>query len=924
MAQGQETQKVRTSGLAAALAAAATIFTGGSASVAFATTFAVSYGFGTYAQARARKQAAKDVVSRRDVIRSSSAPHRMIYGAVRTAGVLVYAEVTGTEKEYLHLVVAVAGHEVHSIDDVWLDETLLGPLDVDGVVQTGVYDAGSVRIKKHLGTSTQTADAALVAETAGGWTTAHRLRGIAYVYIRLIWNQDLFTGIPNFTFMVRGRKCFDPRDGVTKFTENPVLHLRDYLLAGFGLGGTAAEIDDTVAAASANICEGWVSLGSVSLTPVPDHTTDTWSLAGNVADVTLSTGDRLVLSGTPVPTGLTSGATYYVIRRDKNLYQLAADYQLAIEGTAVSFSSNGSGTQTWSSIEQRKYTSNGSFTLDQEPPDVEEYIRATMAGRTVYSGGKWLIYAGTYRAPVEAIDESSLSNGTVVARPRRARRELANSIRGTYTEPARGWATTDFPVVTSATFVAEDGGRAVDRSIDLAWVTNAYRAQRLSRIYLKRSRTQLLQLVGKLYTIVSTPADNVEISIGQLGYADKSMQVSAMRLVVPSDGGGPMRCEFTFEEDTADIYDWTDTDATAPASVVPLQVGDPTTVVPPTTLTFASGNAQLLKGRDGSIVSRILATWAAAAEPTIGGYEVQWKRTTDIEYSVVTLPASGTSAWIEPVQDGLVYDVRVRTVRAISGQKSAWLSGTHTVVGKTAAPTTPTSLTTVSVQGGVALYFSQSPDPDYNVTEIYEAASNDWTHFSRGKIAEIRGTQYNRTGIPFGDIRYFWVVHRDTSGNTSDRFPTTVSGNAGVAGTPAALSLGTNAVDTINIVSAAVTDVTSAYTAATVVISAGTWTTVQSITVTTTGEPLLIKSTAHANTNAGVPNFASHQVRIQRDGTTIYGPVTPTAYVMADGFVAVALLDTPSAGTYTYTLDLFPSHGCGVDGRYLEALETKR
>lgn len=924
MAQGQETQKARTSGLAAALAAAATIFTGGSAGVAFATTFAVSYGFGTYAQARARKQAAKDVVSRRDVIRSSSAPHRVVYGAVRTAGVLVYAEVTGSEKEYLHLVIAVAGHEVHSIDDVWLDETLLGPLDGDGVVQTGVYDAGSVRIKKHLGTSTQTADAALVAETAGGWTTAHRLRGIAYVYIRLIWNQNLFTGIPNFTFFVRGRKCYDPRDGLTKFTENPVLQLRDYLLASFGLGATAAEIDDTVAAASANICEGWVSLGSVSLTPVPDHTTDTWSLAGSVADVTLSTGDRLILTGTPVPTGLTSGATYYVIRRDKNLYQLAADYQLALEGVAVSFSSNGSGTQTWANVEQRRYTSNGSFTLDQEPPDVEEYIRATMAGRTVYSGGKWLIHAGTYRAPVEAIDESSLSSGAVVARPRRARRELANAIRGTYTEPARGWATTDFPVVTSAAFVAEDGGRQVDRSIDLAWVTNAYRAQRLSRIYLKRSRTQLLQITGKLYTIVSTPADNVAISIGQLGYVDKSMQVSAMRLVIPSDGGGPMRCEFTFEDDTPDIYDWTDTDATAPSSVVPLQVGDPTTVVPPTSLTFASGNAQLLKGSNGTIVSRILASWAPAGEPTIGGYEIQWKRASDTDYSVATLPAAATSAWIEPVQDAIVYDVRVRTVRAISGQKSAWLAGTHTVIGKTAAPTAPTALTTQSIAGGILLSWSGSPDGDYSVTQIYEATANDWTHGSRVLLTDIKGTQFSRTGLAPGDVRYFWVVHKDTSSLTSDRFPSTASGNAGVGGTAGSLSLGPSVVDTINIVAAAVTDVTSAYTAATVVLGAGAWTSVQSITVTTSGETLLIKSTAHANTNAGAGNFGSHQVRLLRDATVIYGPVTPTAFVMVDGFIAVSILDAPAAGTYTYSLELFPSHGCGVDGRYLEALETKR
>ena len=39
--------------------------------------------------------------------------------------------------------------------------------------------------KTHNGSSDQTADSDLVSESDNKWTTEHRLRGIAYMYVRL-------------------------------------------------------------------------------------------------------------------------------------------------------------------------------------------------------------------------------------------------------------------------------------------------------------------------------------------------------------------------------------------------------------------------------------------------------------------------------------------------------------------------------------------------------------------------------------------------------------------------------------------------------------------------------------------------------------------------------------------------------------------
>ena len=40
-----------------------------------------------------------------------------------------------------------------------------------------------------------------------GWTSAHRLQGVTYLYLRLTYNRDTFPrGIPNIKAVVKGRK----------------------------------------------------------------------------------------------------------------------------------------------------------------------------------------------------------------------------------------------------------------------------------------------------------------------------------------------------------------------------------------------------------------------------------------------------------------------------------------------------------------------------------------------------------------------------------------------------------------------------------------------------------------------------------------------------------------------------------------------
>ena len=303
------------------------------------------------------------------VVRSSIEPRRVIYGEAAVSGPLAYAESTGSNKEYLHLVIPLAGHEVEAIGDVYLNDERIGALDGSGNVTTGRF-SGSVRVKKHLGTAAQTADADLVAESAGLWTTDHRLQGVAYLYIRLKYSAETFpNGIPNIQAVVRGKKLYDPRDAGTRWSDNWALIVRDYLTSDHGLGCDASEVDDTLVAAAANAADEWVTMASHAPTVTADHTTDTLAFAAK--EHRIGTGDKVTFAtaGT-APAGLANGGTYYAIRTGDTTTQLASSYANSLARTAVALSDNGSGTHTLSHAAQARYNANGTVNRAERPIDI--------------------------------------------------------------------------------------------------------------------------------------------------------------------------------------------------------------------------------------------------------------------------------------------------------------------------------------------------------------------------------------------------------------------------------------------------------------------------------------------------------------------------------------------------------------------------
>jgi hypothetical protein len=189
----------------------------------------------------------------------------------------------------------------------------------------------------------------------------------------------------------------------------------------------------------------------------------------------------------------------------------------------------------------------------------------------------------------------------------------------------------------------------------------------------------------------------------------------------------------------------------------------------PTNLSMSSGTAQLLQGADGSIVSRLQVSWSRAIEANLQGYEIQFRRAGDSAYTSVMAERDALTAYLAPVEDGVLYDVRVRALAGPGARRSAWLTGTHTVVGKTQAPAAPTTLTVTPALGGFDIVWSSSGEVDYRHSLLYEATSNNFA--AATVVATVSGNRAARAGLGAPVARWYWVRHVDTSGNQSARFP---------------------------------------------------------------------------------------------------------------------------------------------------------
>ena len=199
----------------------------------------------------------------------------VIYGRRKVGGVRVYIGTGGSKNKYLYICLALCEGEIEAIESVYINDRLI-QFDRSGSVFTSRNDSfykNKIQMQKFLGTdtgkvqhATQTYSSILAEQSE--WTTSHKLKGVAYLALRVQHDSDKHGGIPDIKCIVKGRKVYDPRDSTTSYTNNPALCLRDYLTnTRYGKGLPASAIDDTTGRAGFQTAADSCDDASYTVTP---------------------------------------------------------------------------------------------------------------------------------------------------------------------------------------------------------------------------------------------------------------------------------------------------------------------------------------------------------------------------------------------------------------------------------------------------------------------------------------------------------------------------------------------------------------------------------------------------------------------------------------------------------------------------------
>ena len=605
-------------------------------------------------------------------VRQPITERRRIYGDVRASGTLCFVESTD-DNQYLHMVILLASHEVEEIGEVLINEVSITDdmLDSDNIVNEGRFD-GKVRINKHLGSDDQLADADLVSEV-DDWTSAHRLRGIAYIYVRVEYDRDTFvSGIPNFSAWIKGRKILDPRDSQTRWSPNIALMCRDYLTdKEFGLSVSSAEVDDTELNAAATTCEEFVLTEDVTDTiQSADSSSNIISLNGLNTKLQYQTGDRVRLTGASLPDGLSTGTDYFVIvyqRKDTPRIKLATTLANAIAGTAVSITDDGNGSII-KKAEPRYYGGGVLKSSGERGANLQE-ILSGMAGTAVYAGGVWRLLAGEYQTPTDSYTIDDLA-GAIKIQTKVSRRDRFNLVQGVYTSPINDGNPSDYPVVENSTYQSNDNGEILRRNLDLPFTQRAHTAQRIAKVDLERSRQEIvITSEFKLSAFKSQVGDNIYFTEAKYGWTNKIFEVIDWALGVSNNN--PI-ISMTLRENASAAYDWNSGEETSVDPAPNSKLPDPFNVSPPTSLTVIP--IEVATAQNDSTYE-FEVSWTPPVDVYVvngGHYEVQFKRSTDTDWRrSFRAEDTDTEIRINQVVPAVNYDVRMRSVN-LRGVRSAY------------------------------------------------------------------------------------------------------------------------------------------------------------------------------------------------------------------------------------------------------------
>ena len=540
------------------------------------TAITLAVGVKGYLQARQMLAKGQDILANKT---SAGGKIPVIYGTRRVGAQIIYMDVSDNDSRDLYVVYALSVGEC--------DEILGRTIELDGNPLTdparfrdGGY-IGSDKISSgsgslntasqnglgveltagtfgtdptsryryvfnlHHGAASQTADPMLVASMPN-WTSAHRLDGVCYIAAHYGYDKEgMWSGIPQLTVQVRGKKVFDPRDNTQTFgtvstykhSNNPALCFLDYITNDtYGKGLTSSQINMPTFSSAANVCDTLVDQpyfngSAVNTTFSASSGNDFLSIDGtfknqnwwqNKIGETLSIYDA---NGD----GVITEAEIKDVHRNE-FFNEDAEYLVYINDLFTSTYTEEAGS---SLAKVSRFQCNGYLDTNKNVMDNAKELLANMRGIFLYVDGKYeLSIEDTGSSTFSITDDHIIADGGISV-DYGDKDKKANKVIVEFFNANKKYELDTATVLHDASpnYTSDDNGEVLEIKAEFPYISDPYIAYNMAKAILTRSRNQTtIQFLGTPEMYKLNVGDIVDLTYAGLGFNGKICRVEALEL----------------------------------------------------------------------------------------------------------------------------------------------------------------------------------------------------------------------------------------------------------------------------------------------------------------------------------------------------------------------------------------------------------